>query len=674
MVSRLIEKCQQQSIDRNHGRSDETSRDAQSFSSSKMFLNNHSRSNKRIFSRPLPEFESLIKVWHQRCRSYLVNKRNLDRIEFNSLQDDYNERTKIWLNFFLNIASLKLSNEIHGHQSPIRCLNFHKDSLFKRLTYMIVHLFSIMKIIYYVLIIVYHYRRDLAIELWRPVERIEMTELLESNCSVYDDRLYANNSIDLNNKNNILMLNDFLIWLGDIALATTGASLVSYTFAPTLAVFYFYNGFFHFNKHDKVRVDLIAFIVDPTRERQRVYKELTNIFRLLVDSVLVSHGNDLSNLEFSPYGSNDFSIRNYSTFSRPTISRARRTADEYLKGDHRLVRKNDASSFIKLLNDLMQLDKINPSNLSLSFYRRLSKVYYYLLVVGYIYHIYMIVWVLVVDILIELNERVKQRLIEVVQCRNGSSTLEDDGDLSKFNELKRSIRLPIISSVETGQFACYPFNRGIMNYLELFSIEFKHYLTLRTSLGFFILLSATFICGAWFNLYTGLHFMCHYTRMVWINQIVRQLQSCVEAMRKLASKGVNEKDADQINLEVLHKSILATYLNYELFRRQQGSFQSLSSFLVSQGAGLCALIMCVAYIIGSTTRIDSAPIMIFLSAYVTIFINIYLICAARITQKINKFCVGSMELIAYSSSTPFKYTSSFDLVKRQLLGLIEADR
>lgn len=649
--------------------------------------------------------QSVTSSWHQRCRTFLENKKYLDEIEFNLPRNKHNdEKRKRYLDFFLAICSLKSTNGTYiSHQSP---LNFErgqlkeKRGLLKQLFCLFIHLFSVMLIINFVLIAIVHYKRDRAMDNWTPTRHLNKSDILKHNCTVYDVELYANNEEDLKSMGRIQFLNQMMLLLNDASLRTNGATIVSYVILATVHLSYFYNGYLHFHSQKQLRVDVIAFLVNPIKERQRIYRELTDVFRSLIESVLVSAENDRMGIESQitckSEVTTDFGCEKYSVMGDSRQGSPRRNLQldgggQCSQGrainespgvmnrsliEMRIIQKNDVKSYIELITDLMQSDAIQPENVSIKWHRNLSRVYHRVLLWGFVFSLGSDILAIIFNLFIEINKRISQRFVEVGQCYNGSSLFEDD---SRLELLRYNIKLPEINSIEIARFADYPNNQTILNYLILQLIELKHFLSLKNVLACLMIFISALLCSSWVCIYISQHVMCHYERLIWINQIVKQLQDCIKSMHEFIKRENStgeersEPNGDKrFHLLQLHNSILATYLNYELFRRQQKKFQSLSNFLVSQGAWLCAVTMFTVYVIGTTIRTDSTLIMIFLATYMVGYINIYLICAALVTQKIERLRVGLMELIARSVSTPLQFTYLFDLIKRQLVSLMDA--
>lgn len=346
-------------------------------------------------------------------------------------------------------------------------------------------------------------------------------------------------------------------------------------------------------------------------------------------------------------------------------------------------------------------DMVRPAHLTSNWHKKLiclEGYYYYLRMISGLVPCFIVI---TATILTEIYLRVEERL-NIFECsqKQGNSFY-----------IRKKINLSPLNFEDLTKYLAYDGSR--LNFIKLMlTVEVKYYLTRRIVFGLLELYLATTIILFIASFYYLLYVRSFLNRMIWLNQLQEQLNWCskhiIDIGRTKDLDGFNgftnllngnEKsfivNSDQLIMKILTKhfeveadvdngveakkervkenklislkAILITYLNFELFRKQQANYHRLANFLIFQMTLLIGSVLLLCYFIGTNVNVGSNSILLFTSTYLVLCMNVHLISSAVMTNKILKLMRTIFKLMAGASSIDLQLTDIIDIWRRQLL-------
>lgn len=207
--------------------------------------------------------------------------------------------------------------------------------------------------------------------------------------------------------------------------------------------------------------------------------------------------------------------------------------------------------------------------------------------------------------------------------------------------------------------------------IKLIFIETRFFLTWREISTYLQILNILVFGSFTISLYIGIYIAQYGSKTLWLNQIRLQVRGCIESLIKSSVKTRNlDHDYAEENNNNLRRLTLA-YLNFELFRREQKSYQSLTDFLVTQMILMNAPLIIMTYLTLTVLRDEDTVITTLLVSYVFSFLNIYLLTSAIRTNMVLKLMKDLPRLLAYATANHLEQTLMARLWSAQILNYSE---
>lgn len=619
------------------------------------------------------------------------------------------------MEIFMRILSIHLVPETKGHklgqdedveEAPKNVLDFqdpfrHKppsngslstfliDRVLRPLSLILSALYSLKLF----LISTYKSQLDYMIESWR-------TKSLRSNDSQTD----LDKSCELHHTDYVQDIQDklkrltyVLDILGDPLPSVRGLSFVIYVIFATLVITMFYEVLLFLNRQ-KPRIDYLSFFFDSMRQKRKTRDELSSIISSIIESVRryeYCRGNFTREKQSQFNSIVDYHQRRYEFLSHS--NRYLMPSDMEPDGEKR-DQKGDASNlserqFVYMLINGRFQDLVQPSNSTSEFLQRVTNLEFYLMtILTFLVGIPTVVISLIMGMK-EINLRVEQRLSQLT-CAQQNKALLLDTILLK----------PLLFAEEQDAYNLYRQNpEGMVKITKLMLIEAKYLigpLQILQTIEFLFVAIIT-ICGTIFCYSLYVRFSIYST--VWLNQIEHQLGDCARLMEdecrlKLGEINLNLNAADpsfkscgtsiirskpetprtrtrrqKLSKQVrIVKALTISYLNFELYRRQQSSCRSFSNFLLLQVAILVGQAMILCYAVGTSLNNDYTAILLFITTYLVLYFDLVMLAAAHKMSQITRIMRTLTTLLARSVELSIQDLHILVLWRRQTIGEKEA--
>lgn len=479
----------------------------------------------------------------------------------------------------------------------------------------------------------------------------------------------------------------------------------------------------------KRRVDLLNFYLNPLNERLRLKEELKGIIDRTRESIknyqarihldikfhqrraqmvqINSRANERSN--YVP--SNDirrllaelYSNHPKLSFKRDIITTPSKIDDRTFNDNrkfnftanlnsisNRSLMQDNHKSYSRLLFDVNLLEMVRPAHLTSSWHKTLIKIEIYILSITLIGGLEPNLVLMIVTMFNELKIRVNQRLynLECLKWRPNA-----------YLNMGATNLKPLINQADLETYSTY--DGSMMKFLQLVIVEMKYHFTKQiflTSIEMF-LAYCSFVLVTAFLYY--LYISCFLNRMVWLDQIIDQVNWSIKHLGQMrlnwGRADFNDEHINEMNYtnegnvengQVLQtssedlikgdlsekdddykcvKAILVTYLNYELFRKQQEHYKTLASFFLIQMFVCASIVLAVCYFVGTFLTDFSQTFLLFLSTYLIIFVNCHLLISAIMINKNNSLTKSILNMLAVGTANRMQMIDLFDLWRRQLL-------
>lgn len=380
-----------------------------------------------------------------------------------------------------------------------------------------------------------------------------------------------------------------------------------------------------------------------------------------------------------------------------------------LSSHNPILLSKSSKTYNQMLFNVNLVEMVRPANLTSRLHEILIKIETYSWLVVIFAGMVPIVSVVVLSAIYELYRRVEQRLnlIECQKWKQGAALIKETIKLSSLNSqedilaystydgsISKLFRL--IAQVETK----YYLTRGV-----IFSI-----MEMSVSLILFVFVSSFFY---YLNLRAFL------TRIIWLNQIEEQIKWCTINLDQIETEPqfddekeiktnqmfiYNDEDVDdgepsfQTNsdklimkstsktttttkhclliyqkdevrdIAAIMRAILVSYLNYELYRKQQAEYLKLATFLLVYILSMLSIIFLFSYFVGIQSSNNISKIfLLLLPTYLMMFANVHFLAGAILTSKNSSLTKRILNLLATGTRKKLQLLDIIDLWRRQLL-------
>lgn len=504
----------------------------------------------------------------------------------------------------------------------------------------------------HILIILVHYRRDYILNNW----------YLGKNSNDVDNKTFDNNFCslrkedeDTNSLNNqryqsIKLLNNLLLnYLGDPLAANQGLSIMISCIILIIHGTYFYWSLYYISAN-KIHFDYLAFILNPCKQGKKV--------RLNINIIIDNLKNQVLNISCLTHYK---TILNCNKFLSTNIFHRK------IRYDMSLFRYNEIESILRnninILDNIKNNDLVIPINLSKKFHKKSINLFNSILIFQTIMSILLTALFSCILTYYELTIRITQRY-QMMLCRNMQQHSENiildynklsiKHDYFDLNSLTFKDHIPIVDLSDKDQILWIKYVIE-KSYFDLYILELRYYFNFRTTISYLEIELASIYSFIWASTYSVSFLLSHVDRIVFIDQINKQLNNCIELINYFLSECIkNDYNQKLINgnhdvelfLNKLHENITISYINYELFRRQIKEFKVFASFLSLQGFIICITTLTSIYILGATLQCTSRLILLSVGSVIIICFNVYLFLGAILADKIHKTQKLIIKLIA----------------------------
>lgn len=605
------------------------------------------------------------------CFNYLayINLVKVVKVQKQSRSQD--EESSDDVGYQENVTSIRLRNlfEFFGKNEQI---NNIREFFFNPIL-CIYYLFVNYVLIKCILITIVHYMRDLKLNNYRPIyyqvanesttkqwnKLISLDERKE--CSLRLATIYMT-SRERKEIEQTFEYTRLLTLIGDATTIIQGSSIVSYATLASVVIIYFQMAIYIIHKNN-YRLSVVNYLQNPVDESQRIYRESINTIKHLMDASLIIVSNEVCSYRTTNSDKPDSIEDTEKPFWSEIIIHLNENSCSLQNKCNLAAKLKDVRECKLAIENILDFDLLKLNILDQSNHLILSKVYLGFSMItfcvsfagGCVFSSF--------NIFLSIYLKTLQRIAHL-RCHNlaefGRDFVEMEptslSDERKFLNLATDQEIP----------------------LELYLIEAKYYLY-SNGYHWFEMFLLLFMLSSSICFYSGIHLIIHYERIIWLNEISDQIRTCIKLLynyQQLESLSMSKNIFDGRHLKAnrlsLTQSITIAYINYDLFRKQQKSFKSVSNFLSAQGAGLGLSTMLFAYVVGTTTKADSAFIMLATASFAACYLNYYVLITAIVTKKIDSLHIDIIRLLAFGQVCSLRQLHIFALWRRHLAGRAEA--
>lgn len=614
---------------------------------------------------------------------------------------------------FMRILSMQLVPETKGRNlgrgenlenAPKNVLDFHNpfkhkpqnrslssflmDRVFRPLS-LTIALYCSLKLF---IISAYKSQLDYTIESWR-------TKSMRSNSSL----THPEKSCKLDHSGSVQDIQDklkrlayVLEFLGDPMPSVRGLCFVLYVIYATLIITMFF-ALLLFLSHRKPRIDYLSFFFDSTRQKRKTRIELTSIVNSIIGSVRrYEYRRDKfardKQTQFDSIA--DYHQRRYE-FLLHTNRYLMPSKVESVRGRHNQRANSSSLSEQQYLHILVKgrfHDLVQPTILTSHWLQISTTLEFYLMTSLTIFVVVPTAAIFLIMMIKEVSSRIEHRVAQLTCTRQSRALLLETIHLK-----------PLLFAEERDAYNLYEQSpEGVVKFAKLMLIETKYLIGPNQMLQMmeFLFVVVITMTGAVFCYSLYVRFSMY--SAFWLNQIEHQLNECARLMEdecrlkfseidpvdsSCKSYGVsnamgkpeateatqtlmqNQKLAKQTRIvEALTKS----YLNFELYRRQQSSCRTFANFLLLQVAILVVQTMVLCYVVGTSLNNDYTTIMLFITTYLVLFFDVLMVAAAHKMSQITRIMKIVATLLAKGVELSMQDAHILVLWRRQTIGEKEA--
>lgn len=507
-------------------------------------------------------------------------------------------------------------------------------------------------------------------------------------------------------KRMLFRLKDVRSWLealGDPFSAANGISTAVFLFAGSLPITVFLLSCMNI-QNKRLRVDLLSFLFDPLSERLRIKTELCSLIFRTNESVK----NYQARIELDMKSAKKNQKKSYSNKKSPTSNDRLRFSnhrkwpstmnifpsnfttidDRRIYSDVNLnikYKTGEYRSYTSVLFDANLVEMVRPVHLTSRWHRTLIKIEMYkletILFLGQIINIILFISAFSIELRARLNQRLAT--LECLRWRPDAILVAEAFNLR-----------PLTDPGDSKLYSSY--DGSTTKYLQLIIIEIKYYLTEPASLSLAELLVALYlflyIAGFFYYLYLS----CFLSRLVWLNQIDSQINWITHQLKlirsyridstddicqedggerevfqtsseELIKEYISENGELRYSIQISMKAILVTYLNYELFRKQQVHYRTYATSSITQLLTIAIASFAIYYIVIKNLNNFTHPSLTILVATPLFFVNIHFLVSAIMIKKNTRLTKSIIEMLAIGAASGMQLVDLFDLWRRQLL-------
>lgn len=563
-------------------------------------------------------------------------------------------------------------------QDEDKSTNPTKRSLFSRLIHFTWILLAAYIVLKFTILSILQFKLDSLMEI-SPKQVRKNATATWNNCALAED-IYFETIEDFKQYQLILAITRWIGILGSNILLK-GAGEVAYGISGLIIVVFFFLSMVTVN-FEKFRLDRMSFILNRAAERARINSDLSKIINCLIDGVrchlhdkLVQGCKEVSEAIETRY--NTLSHLNTFRDSKSNIDGNFKTVYS-IETNQPIEARNDVSkdsfNFINILFQIHQMKLVKPANLHIQGHRQLLRLEFYWLLTTISTTLLIFPLIGILTILFDVNLRVMNRL-EQLECSRWRPTgvvIQDYSQLPPF-------------ATEEHRNAFLSFDGSLEDRLRLIALEFQN-----REAGYLLfgieIFSSISIGSIMVSFYSLIGALSSIDKILWLGQIQRQLDACNQVMANLFDleknkqsnpqyKGRKSIDNESSNRNKLLKELTITYLNFELFRRQQASHGKLIYFSLAQLSTYLASILLLCYIVGTTLKSYNNGLILFMSTFSVMFFNLPLLISAQRMSKIQMIMRSLTITLARGSQLSWlKQSHLLGLWRKQVLSENEVVR
>lgn len=498
------------------------------------------------------------------------------------------------------------------------------------------------------------------------------------NCVLSQDIYYNRTNGDYENYENFLFLYSLQNSLGAFLHVAPGYAIFLHM---TLGAFSLTGMAFNFALlilTENLTIHHLSFVLSPLAEKRRLSKELLNMTEPLIESARLRSKLGLATNSFvqSQELNLELLIAKAKIKGQKIVNKRMRKRfcenylDEQILPHLKYNSKIRRDEYILFCEILLQSLLLNSAELKPVATNRLIKVRrlhaIFIKLCNYINAAF-IISALMVTIAVELNFRVRDRLRHF-DCQKFAPTATPINSFAPLPELPNSQA-----------------KEAYLNYDGSFAS--LAYLAVNVELGLFTLrafvhLLETVLLGAvaltLLEFYVNLYFQSFLDETSWLNSILEMIDefSILMNKRNIMQEGgrlkleLGAKQAGfgaQLLETEANKSLLASYLQFELFKRQHKAYKLVADKILSTTLCLWLEALLLAYYVQVTMINSLAGGLIFFSALNIATLTVFQLCGAILTKKIERLMRAILKLLACSTQNSMPNSYPVELWRRQLL-------
>ena len=461
-------------------------------------------------------------------------------------------------------------------------------------------------------------------------------------------------------------LNEQMLSLGAVA-PSCQISLISLLVFGLIAMLFYLMPAAHLVKCEQLRLDCLAFLLDPVNERRRLKSRIETI-----TSNLTAAAPSPPSLAFALGGGGGGAAQ----FQPPQPVESCRSARILMI---RVLAKVHHFQLTRpiVLNSKWHCDVLTLIRVQLTSFLLISGLAPLIGSLG----------LLGQEILSRTSERLK-----LVECYSNAqlAAAASSSQLNKVaQETTRQVAYPnqvLLPEMRADLQENYRDATSWFRYLYLaFVYETRAYFNPSVAVHLLELLLVHLFLPLWSVNWANIFMFGFVHKISWLLQIKSQLESCIELVvlaRELSATRsepprfhtnelliVQTNQLDQLILERL----TIFFINFELFRRQHKAFHEYSSLIVLQAACLSLVSVFAAYLIILDTQTEFRMSVYYATAFTFGYMNLYLIVSSLAPKLLEKIMRRSVNLLANLAATSGRTTSNLndseivELIRRELL-------
>lgn len=513
------------------------------------------------------------------------------------------------------------------------------------------------------------YRYDLSLKHLNP--RVKSNATTSSECAKRED-IYYREGADMDQ---YLINRLYLFWLnalGIVPTSLTGTSVIA-AFALGLVPLILYVMFVTCYSNEKLSVDHLNFIINPIHERNRLRGDLNRI----IEEVSEELATRVKNCWF---GSNEYQINEEPTqrLLYPNLQNKKfssRSCHNSIGKVYRIYEldRMEKTRCIKMILSIKKLDLMKPCISSSEWHKNILLITKFATKFSTLTFLYIplifAIWIYIMDI----RENIQHRL-SLIECQQWNS----NGTLVRMEDV--AISATELSSKDIEKYTTFDGSLIEMANLFLF-VETKYYFSWRRMTFITEVAIAIFSMEIWISLlFINFYVIASVNKIIWLKQLRIHLGSILTLTRKLANR-IDKKDSIR-DWSIMEDRILLdltiSYLNFELFRRQQNRFLMMANILIMANGLVSGCILTLVYSVANNLKIKHIDLVTYVIIAVMMTTNILMLLSSYIGKILEKITKDVDQILAHCSrlelenSYPVELWRRYDLSSRETRNLFAA--